>query len=178
MSKKLLMNNYFENNDEIVLCENYTPTNIPFYLYKDKIIDWDNYELYINLNIEGNTFSNWNSALVISSDDDIGSWGATANNGKIHVYYKKDMIRLQPVSGKFMNDEVDKSLTYYNKENIQLIINESGIYLENQIITMSLNRVFKDVMNCLKTSNITTIGISALGCTYNKVSLRKYQERG
>lgn len=85
MSKKLMIN---KQSDEIVLCENYTPTNIPIYLYKDKKIDWDNYELYINLNIEDNTFQDWTSALVISNYEDILTW-ATPNLNCIFIIPEK-----------------------------------------------------------------------------------------
>lgn len=176
MSKKLMIN---KQSDEIVLCENYTPTNIPIYLYKDKKIDWDNYELYINLNIEGNTFQDWTSALVISNYEDIRTW-ATPNDttAKLHIYYTREKIRIQPV---YRNTTIvyDNFLRNYNTQNLEIVINKNGIYIENQIIRFFSinNHVYTAVMNLIKTSDINNIGIVNLGCIYNKISIRKFIER-
>jgi len=176
MSKKLLMNNYSEN-DEIILCEKYTPTNIPIYVWKDKKIDWDNYELYINLNIEGNTFQDWNSALVISNYEDILTW-STPNDTtvKLHIYYNRDRIRIQPVY-MTVAATYDDFLRNYNMQNLEIIINKNGVYIENQFIKLlSINNNL--IRKLIKTSEIHNIGINSLGCTYNKISIKKYQERG
>lgn len=175
MSKKLLMNNY-SKNDEIVLCENYSPNRQPFYLWQDKTIDWDKYELYINVDIMAITGMAWQQILTISSTD-ITSW---AGHGKLHLYGEATKIRIQPISGN--NTVKDIILSNYNKQKIQVIVNKNGVYLEEELVMPVKNSAtLQTVMNMLKTSNVTigsAIPHDLSVCTYNKVSLRKYVERG
>ena len=79
MAKKLLMNDNV-GEDVIILCKNYSPNGQPFYLWQDKMIDWDNYELYINVDISNMT-KQWQHILAISVDN-VTTWTGT----KLHLY--------------------------------------------------------------------------------------------
>ena len=176
MSKKLLMNNQSEK-DEIILCKNYSPNGQPFYLWQDKMIDWEKYELYINIDISAITNTTMKNILIISSTD-ITSWGGT---GKIHLYCTTSHFRIQAVNNG-ADATKDLELLGYNKERIQVVINKNGVYLEEKLVLSANGDSFlRGTFDMLKNSNVTigsAIPINLSICTYNKVSLRKYIERG
>ena len=175
MSKKLLMNNYSADNDEIILCENYS-SGQSCYLWQDKMIDWDKYELYIYVDISAITSSSWSSILTIDSTTNIEEWG---NNKKLHLYGSLSHLRIQPVMPNINTASFTKDflLANYNKQRLQIIINKNGVYLEEKLmVSVTSNELLRIVMDSLKTS--TTIGFTNSVCIYNKVSLRKYIERG
>ena len=178
MPKKLMMNNGVDE-DAIILCENYSPNGQPFYLWQDKMIDWDKYELYINVDIS-NITRTWQKILTISSADII-SWGGEE---RLHLYGSPNRIRIQPIKYNVNTapHTRDFSLASYNKEKIQITVNKNGVYLEEELVVSStFNALLQEVINVLKTANVT-IGSASPGdysvCTYNLVCLRKYQERG
>jgi len=172
MSKKLTMNNVVDN-DTIVLCKNFSSNSKPFYLWQDKMIDWDNYELYMNINLTDYTQNAWGN--VLSMGINIKSWGG---NGKWHVYYNghTKKIRLQCVHG--MNVTSDFPLE--NLSEIEIIINKKGAYLNGELKIHS-NSQITGINNVFKTSLISIgsqEGVVKGVAQYNKVSLRKYKERG
>lgn len=84
MSKKLLVNDI----PEIILCENFYPNKKPFYLWQDKPIDWDKYELYINIDISMTPSRPTQKILVVSSATDIGTYYGGWKDTSL-LYYKQ-----------------------------------------------------------------------------------------
>jgi len=175
MSKKLLMNNYSKNDDEIILCENFYPNKKPFYLWQDKPIDWDKYELYINIDISMTPSRQMQKILVISSATDIGTY---YGGRKIHLYYTTNNIFNIQLVNNTDAPGYSYSLSSCNKQKLQIIINKKGIYLEEKLIVSIMDKYFKFIIESLKTSNNTIGYLGDNMCIYHKVSLRKYRERG
>lgn len=169
MAKKLLMNDNV-GEDVIILCKNYSPNGQPFYLWQDKMIDWDNYELYINVDISNMT-KQWQHILAISVDN-VTTWTGT----KLHLYGSPHLIRIQPVING-ANKIREISLATYNKQMIQIIFNKNGVYLEEELVADSYYYL-ESVINELKNSNViigSAIADDYSVCVYNLVCLRKYQ---
>lgn len=172
MAKKLLMNDNV-GEDVIILCKNYSPNGQPFYLWQDKMIDWDNYELYINVDISNMT-KQWQHILAISVDN-VTTWTGT----KLHLYGSPNKIRMQAVITGGSNNIKDVNLTTYNKRMIQIILNKNGVYLGEELVASIDSYYFlKSVINELKNSNViigSAIANEYSVCVYNLVCLRKYQ---
>ena len=167
------MINNIVKDDEIVLYENFSPNGQPFYLWQDKMIDWDNYELYMNINLTDYTQNAWGN--VLSMGINIKSW---SGNGKWHVYYNGHTkeVRLQCVHG--MNTTLNCSLE--NTSEVKIIINKKGAYLNGELkihndprITET-NKVFIASPISIGSQEGVVKGVAK----YNLVCLRKYQERG
>ena len=171
MAKKLLMNDNV-GEDVIILCENYSPNNEPVYLWQDKMIDWDNYELYINVDISNMT-KEWQHILAISVDN-VTTWTGT----KLHLYGSPNLIRIQPVVNG-VNNIKDTNLATYNKQMIQIILNKNGVYLEDELVfAIDSNYLLESLFNIFKKSNViigSAIAKDYSVCVYNLVCLRKYQ---
>lgn len=171
MAKKLLMNDNV-GEDVIILCKNYSPNGQPFYLWQDKMIDWDNYELYINVDISNMT-KQWQHILAISVDN-VTTWTGT----KLHLYGSPNRIRIQAIFNG-VNNTKDINLATYNKQMIQIIFNKNGVYLEEELVASIDSYYFlKSVINELKKSNViigSAIANDYSVCVYNLVCLRKYQ---
>lgn len=168
MPKRLLMNN---NSGEIILCKNYFPEEKPFYLLQDKMIDWDNYELYLNVDLSNHVKSGWSNILSIGGK--ITVWSEQA---KFHVYYDGDRntIRLQIVYG---GSNVYREYTLSNTNEVTIVINKTGMYLNNELKVLSdlrVNEYFRTNPISIGSQEGKYKGIAR----YNLVSLRKYVERG
>ena len=172
MAKKLLMNDNV-GEDVIILCKNYSPNGQPFYLWQDKMIDWDNYELYINVDISNMT-KEWQHILAISVDN-VTDWTGT----KLHLYGSPNAIKIQAVITGGSNNSTVINLATYNKQMIQIIFNKNGVYLEEELVASIDSYLFlKSVINELKNSNViigSAIANNYSVCVYNLVCLRKYQ---
>ena len=170
MAKKLLMNDNV-GEDVIILCKNYSPNGQPFYLWQDKMIDWDNYELYINVDISNMT-KQWQHILAISVDN-VTTWTGT----KLHLYGSPNLIRIQPING--VNNTIDINLATYDKQMMQIILNKNGVYIEEELVaSIDSYHYLKTVINELKKSNViigSAIANDYSVCVYNLVCLRKYQ---
>lgn len=173
MPKKLLMNNNIDE-DTIILCENYSPNRQTFYLWQDEMIDWNNYELYMNIDLSNFTLGDWGNVLTIGRN--IASW---SGDGKWHIYYDgyNKKIRLQLVFNTY-DKTLDISLNNLNE--IEIIINKKGVYLNGEL--KLFNDHYLSVVNDIFIAKPISIG-SQEGAykgiaKYKKVSLRKYQERG
>lgn len=172
MAKKLLMNDNV-GEDVIILCKNYSPNGQPFYLWQDKMIDWDNYELYINVDISNMT-KEWQHILAISVDN-VTSWFGT----KLHLYGSPNTIRIQAIITGGTRNTIDINLAKYNKQMIQIIFNKNGVYLEEELVaSIDSHYSLESVINELKKSNViigSAIANDYSVCVYNLVCLRKYQ---
>ena len=174
MAKKLLMNN---NSGEIILCKNYFPGEQPFYLLQDKMIDWDNYELYMNIDLSNYTKNDWGGVMSLGAD--IISWEGNRSIGNLHVYYNgaTKRIRFQSIITPWSSGQTS-DFTLLDLDMIEVIINRNGMFLNGTF--KHNNEHFQRIYNNFKTTPIS-IGSQSGDykgvAKYNLVCLRKYRER-
>ena len=172
MSKKLLMNNYRENN-VVVLCKDFSPDGQPFVLLENQMIDWDKYELYINVDLNNVPNDKFREFLITSNDGDT----STFSGNKLHLYVKENYIRIQ--HGNFGGGYIDVWVS--DKGLVEVILNKDGFFINN-IISNSNTSIVELWFNMIKSRKEITIGntnpINLSVCTYNLVQLQPYQERG
>lgn len=175
MTKKLLMNNSI-NEDVVILCRGFSPNRQPFVLWENQKIDWDKYELYINVDIT-NITKEWQHILTVSASD-IDKW---AGVGKFHIYGSLSRIRTQVVNGNSGNPNFNID-TYTNQKEVEIIFNKDGAYVNGvKTLKPSNNSVVLAVINLLRNNQITigsSINTDLPVCVYNVVKLQPYQERG
>lgn len=171
MAKKLLMNNNV-GEDVIILCKNYSPNGQPFYLWQDKMIDWDKYELYINVDLNNVPNDKFREILITSNDGDT----STFYGNKLHLYVIDNRIRIQ--HGNFTGS-IDVLVS--DKGLVEVILNKDGFFINNKISNNNTS-IVELWFNMIKSREEITIGNTNPNnlsvCTYNLVQLQLYQERG
>lgn len=170
MSKKLMMNSSAGEN-VIVLCKDYSPNGEKFYLWKDKPINLNEYELYMNVdfaNCNANVYEN-----ILSVGLNITQWG----NGNLHIYRKNNALLVACVDSGQM--QLDFKLNLMLNE---IVINKDGVFINNIAQNFDKNNsIYISVMNRLFSSSISVgsqEGINRSNATYHLVCLRKYVKRG
>lgn len=176
MSRRMLLEDNKFDDGIIVLCKDFSPNEQPFTLWENQMIDWDKYELYINVYINNYTKPTWGN--VVSIGVNLEEW-TTTNTGRWHIYYHgtNKQLRTQCV---YSNPSTTIDVLLDNMTQVEVIINKDGLYLNGNM--QQHNNQYVQQINDFFLTNPISIG-SQEGAYkgvafYNLVQLQPYQERG
>lgn len=159
------------SNNTIILCEEFAPNGKSFYLWQNKTIEWNNYELYVSIDLSSCIKSTEN---IISIGSDIGVY--TGAN-KWHIYYTPTTRQIG------MHSISNTSLIFRHiledSANVTIIINKDGIYINNQLVTDMCNNIASFNEYCSNNAiNIGSLeGNNRSNATYKLVCLKSYKKR-